>query len=935
MAQLKATGITGSLEVINAYITGSITGSDAKFTSITGSLQGNATSATNAATATESQFIVLPTSIEFDETSYDEDSNVNDVNWISLPDDVIRIADTGTYVDQKFLVLREPFVGLRLKRMIYGTASVSSFVMRNSAATIYDSTGLNLSQSINGDNLVLQYSLNGTSWIDYTNVMTGSSGSGLEITSSVISVTGISSPYFLRFAQTSSRTPEIYSTHYTESWESGYGDWTNGSSAFGETESDDITDLIGFTRGSSTPSNGTGPTSAHDGSIFIFAETSSPNLDSDWFGIQRSFTAAQSKDFSFLSFYYHMYGATIGTLWVKVSADNGASWTSLNITKDADGTPSTSTSISGQQQISQTDPYLRAIVDLGQYSGTDFLVRFVYQGGNSFTGDIGIDKVEFFQAYPQYAIKDVTVSYEKGTLQVDGVISASTYVGDGSSLTGIVATNAVSASFATTSATTNYVNWSNVDSTPTTVSGYGITDAVTLTANNTFTGANSFSNPVTIQSISFGKGVSSNSYFQNIGIGTNALASANSSQGSVAIGYSSMTSATTANYTTAIGTYTLANLSSAQFNTAIGYYAGYTETGGGQNTLVGAYSGYNLSNSSTNTSVGYRSMYGVSGVSTSAISNTAVGYASLENITTGDNNVAIGYESSKYLSTATQNVTIGRDSGRGITTGGSNVAIGYRTMASYDPDLGDATGYYNVGIGYYAGQAISSGYYNVAIGYNAGRRISNSRNNIAIGNSALTFNQNEWNNTAIGYEAGYNTTGSTNTFIGYRAGYSVTTGDYNTIIGWYQGSATMSNHVVLADGQNNVRLFIDNNGNARIGTGTTAPSAKLEVDGSFRSDIYIDGTTVTASTYTVSSNDFGKTILFNSTSTQTITFPSGLGAGFNLTMVQVGTGTLSIATSGGPTLVNRNSHNSSSGQYASISVIVLDASTYLLIGDTA
>lgn len=50
MAQLKATGVTGSLEVISAYITGSITGSDAKFTSITGSLQGNATTVTDGVT---------------------------------------------------------------------------------------------------------------------------------------------------------------------------------------------------------------------------------------------------------------------------------------------------------------------------------------------------------------------------------------------------------------------------------------------------------------------------------------------------------------------------------------------------------------------------------------------------------------------------------------------------------------------------------------------------------------------------------------------------------------------------------------------------------------------------------------------------------------------------------------------------------------------
>jgi hypothetical protein len=440
MAQLKDTGITGSLEVINAYITGSITGSDAKFTSLTGSLQGNASTSTTATTATtantaiESNFIKLPSSIDLNEKLYDEGSIVDNTNWATAGD-IIRIADTGDYAGQKFLVLREPIVGLRSTRLFSGDSTVSLFAMRNAGSSFYDSTGLNLSQSVTGEDLKLQYSTNGTSWSDYTNIMTGVAGAGLEVTSSAVTVTGISSPYYLRFVQTfNTEVPSsAFTTHYTESWESGFGDWTNGGAATsgGENESDDITQLIPFTRNSGgTTSSGTGPNSAHDGTFYIYTETSSPSSDNDWFGIQRSFTAEQSKDFSFLSFYYHAHGTTIGTLRVKVSTNDGLSWTTLNITKDVEGTPSTSDSISGQQQAVQTDPYQRALVDLSEYYGKDYLIRFIYQGGNGFTGDFAIDKVEFLQpSAAQYAIKDVLITPQTMVLEVDGAISASNYIG--------------------------------------------------------------------------------------------------------------------------------------------------------------------------------------------------------------------------------------------------------------------------------------------------------------------------------------------------------------------------------------------------------------------------------------------------------------------------------------------------------------------------
>ncbi len=60
----------------------------------------------------------------------------------------------------------------------------------------------------------------------------------------------------------------------------------------------------------------------------------------------------------------------------------------------------------------------------------------------------------------------------------------------------------------------------------------------------------------------------------------------------------------------------------------------------------------------------------------------------------------------------------------------------------------------------------------------------------------------------------------------------VTTGSYNTIIGAQISglSASLSNTIILADGQGNIREFIDNTG--RVGIGNTAPALALHVGSS-------------------------------------------------------------------------------------------------------
>ena len=78
-----------------------------------------------------------------------------------------------------------------------------------------------------------------------------------------------------------------------------------------------------------------------------------------------------------LEFWYHMFGADMGNLYIEVY---DTAWTVLD-------------SIIGEQQTATTDPWLYRGVSLANYSGT-IQVRFVaIKGGTSFNGDICLDDI--------------------------------------------------------------------------------------------------------------------------------------------------------------------------------------------------------------------------------------------------------------------------------------------------------------------------------------------------------------------------------------------------------------------------------------------------------------------------------------------------------------------------------------------------------------
>lgn len=128
----------------------------------------------------------------------------------------------------------------------------------------------------------------------------------------------------------------------------------------------------------------------------------------------------------------------------------------------------------------------------------------------------------------------------------------------------------------------------------------------------------------------------------------------------------------------------------------------------------------------------------------------------------------------------------------------------------------------NTFFGYRSGGLISSAN-NSAFGYGALLGNSSGGGNTAIGTQSMFSSTFGNNNTSVGYNAlSNNTTGGSNTVLGYNTGLGITTGNYNTIIGANVTglSASLSNNIIIADGQGNKMLTIDAAGTSVLSSTT-------------------------------------------------------------------------------------------------------------------
>lgn len=127
-----------------------------------------------------------------------------------------------------------------------------------------------------------------------------------------------------------------------------------------------------------TPSLGTGPTSARSGTKFIFTEATTgaagsiATIDSPLIDLA-PLTAPS------LEFYYHMFGNQIGTLNVQVDNGSGAGFVTVQ------------TIGPGAQQPTQATEFYAQIINLAAYAGQTIKVRFSVTSAGTFEGDIAID----------------------------------------------------------------------------------------------------------------------------------------------------------------------------------------------------------------------------------------------------------------------------------------------------------------------------------------------------------------------------------------------------------------------------------------------------------------------------------------------------------------------------------------------------------------
>lgn len=90
----------------------------------------------------------------------------------------------------------------------------------------------------------------------------------------------------------------------------------------------------------------------------------------------------------------------------------------------------------------------------------------------------------------------------------------------------------------------------------------------------------------------------------------------------------------------------------------------------------------------------------------------------------------------------------------------------------------------------------------------------------------------------------------------------------------------------------------------------------------------------TGTSYTLQDSDNGYTVTLDNASAITLTVPSGLGAGFACMLLQLGTGQVTVVSSG-TTVNNRQSHTKIAGRYGMATLMAYLANTFAFGGDTS
>jgi hypothetical protein len=124
-------------------------------------------------------------------------------------------------------------------------------------------------------------------------------------------------------------------------------------------------------------------------------------------------------------------------------------------------------------------------------------------------------------------------------------------------------------------------------------------------------------------------------------------------------------------------------------------------------------------------------------------------------------------------------------------------------------------------------------------------------------------------------------------------------------------------------------------------------TGSVTIDAGNLNDFNFDGNSIlgydasinaqTGTTYEIASTDAGKVITLDNASAIIVDVPSGLGANFNCTLVQLGAGQVTIQpkAASGVSINSRSNHDKIAGQYGVASLLSYADTTWILAGDTS
>ena len=207
-------------------------------------------------------------------------------------------------------------------------------------------------------------------------------------------------------------------------FKSGIGAWTQSSA-------DDINWTVDA---NGTPSNNTGPSSAIQGSNYIYVEASGNGTG---FPNKRAIITSPYFDLSSVTeanftFKYHMFGSTNGgSVDLEVSNDEGATWISL-----------------WNQTGNQGNQWLTVNIDLAAYIGGGIQLRFNRITGGTWQSDVAIDDISLTEGgttpvdcdtlnFNDYTLNSFSTQDASGTKYVStGGLIIDAYAGVGRNLFG-------------------------------------------------------------------------------------------------------------------------------------------------------------------------------------------------------------------------------------------------------------------------------------------------------------------------------------------------------------------------------------------------------------------------------------------------------------------------------------------------------------------